>query len=137
MLHSFIDAEDTPPTSCSVDFNRDCTTKGCSISAIQNYTSRVQDSTLSAADQTDALKFLIHFLGDITQPLHDEAEKVGGNGIKVTWNGKATNLHHTWYVSFWSFVLSLGTILWVARHVSEVQSGFMPSSCPFDTSIYA
>ena len=43
-----------------------------------------------------ALEFLIHFLGDITQPLHDEAKAVGGNGISVTWNGATTNLHHTW-----------------------------------------
>lgn len=42
------------------------------------------------------MEFLIHFLGDITQPLHDEAEEVGGNDIKVTWSGKATNLHHCW-----------------------------------------
>ena len=56
----------------------------------------MQDSSLSAASQTEALKFLIHFLGDITQPLHDEAEEVGGNDIKVTWDGEATNLHSCW-----------------------------------------
>ncbi len=42
------------------------------------------------------MEFLVHFLGDVTQPLHDEAEQVGGNGIKVTWDGAATNLHHCW-----------------------------------------
>lgn len=35
-------------------------------------------------------------MGDITQPLHDEAEKVGGNDIAVTWDGKTTNLHACW-----------------------------------------
>ena len=35
-LH-FIDAEDKPPSSCSVDFDRDCGDEGCSISAIANY----------------------------------------------------------------------------------------------------
>ena len=95
-LPSFIDAEDSPPTSCSVTFSRDCGKKGCVVSAIANYTSRVQDSSLSAASQTEALKFLIHFLGDITQPLHDEAEELGGNDIKVTWDGEATNLHSCW-----------------------------------------
>ena len=43
-----------------------------------------------------ALEFLIHFLGDITQPLHDEAKAVGGNDISVKWNGATTNLHHAW-----------------------------------------
>lgn len=87
----FIDAEDSPPTSCSVDLNRDCGKGGCIVSAIQNYTQIVTQS-----QDVEALKFLIHFLGDITQPLHDEAEAVGGNSIKVTWNGAATNLHHCW-----------------------------------------
>ncbi|KAJ7875677.1 hypothetical protein B0H13DRAFT_1632538, partial [Mycena leptocephala] len=39
-LH-FIDAEDNPPTSCSIDYTRDCGASGCSISAIANYTQRV------------------------------------------------------------------------------------------------
>ena len=42
------------------------------------------------------MEFLIHFLGDITQPLHDEAEEVGGNDISVTWDGATTNLHACW-----------------------------------------
>ena len=42
------------------------------------------------------MEFLIHFLGDITQPLHDEAEEVGGNDISVTWDGTTTNLHACW-----------------------------------------
>ena len=66
------------------------------MSAIQNYTTRVLSTSQSAANRADAFKFLIHFLGDITQPLHDEAEEVGGNDIKVTWDGAATNLHACW-----------------------------------------
>ena len=35
-LH-FIDAEDDPPNSCSVKFDRDCGDSGCVVSAIKNY----------------------------------------------------------------------------------------------------
>jgi hypothetical protein len=35
-LH-FIDANDDPPNSCSVDFTRDCGEKGCVVTAIKNY----------------------------------------------------------------------------------------------------
>lgn len=35
--YHFIDAKDSPPTSCSVDFDRDCKAIGCVISAITNY----------------------------------------------------------------------------------------------------
>ncbi|KAH8660176.1 putative nuclease PA3 [Xylariales sp. PMI_506] len=93
----FIDAEDSPPTDCNVDYDRDCGSTGCSISAIANYTQRVADGRLSAANTQQALKFLVHFIGDITQPLHDEALEVGGNDIIVTFDGyDDDNLHSDW-----------------------------------------
>lgn len=33
----FIDANDDPPHSCNLNFNRDCGSKGCLVSAINNY----------------------------------------------------------------------------------------------------
>jgi len=94
----YIDAEDNPPKTCNVHFDRDCGDAGCSVSAIANYTLRVQnvDGDLSGEEVGDALKFLIHFLGDITQPLHDEAFEVGGNEVNVTFDGEDTNLHSIW-----------------------------------------
>ena len=93
---SFIDALDNPPSSCSVDLTRDCGASGCVVAAIANYTQRVQDGRLSAAHHQEAMEFLIHFIGDITQPLHDENELLGGNEIAVTWDGAKTNLHSCW-----------------------------------------
>ncbi|KAJ5652653.1 hypothetical protein N7507_010079 [Penicillium longicatenatum] len=92
----FIDAEDNPPTDCNVDYDRDCGDSGCSISAIANYTQRVGDDRLSSAHIEEALKFLVHIIGDLTQPLHDEAYEVGGNDIAVTFNGYSDNLHSDW-----------------------------------------
>ncbi|RDW84805.1 putative nuclease S1-1 [Coleophoma cylindrospora] len=117
--YHYIDANDSPPTTCDVVYSRDCGSTGCVVSAIKNYTSRVQSSSVSAAEKLIATKFLVHspvsqchhgqkyasgtdasvcvqFLGDIHQPLHDEELEVGGNGITVTFNGKSTNLHHIW-----------------------------------------
>ncbi|KIO19671.1 hypothetical protein M407DRAFT_82496, partial [Tulasnella calospora MUT 4182] len=93
----YVDANDNPPTSCGVDFMRDCTgAGGCIITAITNYTQRVQDGRLTAQHTAEALKFLVHFIGDITQPLHDEALAVGGNEVDILWNGASNNLHHVW-----------------------------------------
>ncbi|KAJ5930851.1 hypothetical protein N7466_006344 [Penicillium verhagenii] len=92
----FIDAEDSPPTDCNVDYDRDCGDTGCSISAIANYTQRVGDGRLTAANTDEALKFLVHIIGDLTQPLHDEAYEVGGNDIDVTFDGYSDNLHADW-----------------------------------------
>lgn len=42
------------------------------------------------------MRFLIHFIGDIHQPLHTENELRGGNGIPVLFGKKHTTLHSVW-----------------------------------------
>ncbi|TVY46927.1 Nuclease S1 [Lachnellula occidentalis] len=92
----FIDAEDDPPTSCGVKYSRDCPAEGCIVGAIQNYTTQLLDSDLDAVSRNMAAKFVIHFIGDIHQPLHDEHLDRGGNSILVTFDNVQTNLHHVW-----------------------------------------
>jgi len=92
----FIDAEDNPPDSCGVKYSRDCGTSGCVVGAINNYTSQLLDSSLPAGTINMAAKFIVHFVGDIHQPLHDEGLDRGGNSIQVLFSGVATNLHHIW-----------------------------------------
>lgn len=59
-------------------------------------TTRIRNSTLPPTQRYEALKFLLHLLGDIHQPLHTEAEGHGGNSIPVLFNGTQTNLHAAW-----------------------------------------
>lgn len=92
----FIDAKDTPPTSCTVDLDRDCKAEGCVVTAIQNYTTQILDPAVPAWLRAQAAKFVVHFVGDIHQPLHDEDVARGGNGIHVLWRGSELNLHHVW-----------------------------------------
>lgn len=54
------------------------------------------DTSLDQQSHYEALKFLLHFIGDIHQPLHTEAEDRGGNEIHVLFNKKHTNLHSIW-----------------------------------------
>lgn len=45
----------------------------------------------------EALKFVVHFVGDMHQPMHiSRAEDKGGNTIQLNYNGKGTNLHSLW-----------------------------------------
>jgi len=47
--------------------------------------------------KADALRFLVHFIGDLHQPLHvGVAEDKGGNSIDMSWHGNKTNLHAVW-----------------------------------------
>lgn len=64
-----------------------------------NYTARLSDQSLPELQRNHALRFIVHFLGDIHQPLHDEAVAVGGNQINVTFDGDRTNLHAAWDTS--------------------------------------
>ncbi|KAI1192181.1 nuclease S1 precursor [Nemania serpens] len=94
--YHYIDANDSPPSSCSVSYSRDCGAEGCVVSALQNYTTILLDARYSAANRQIAAKMVIHFAGDIGQPLHCEALDVGGNDIDVSYDGEDTNLHAIW-----------------------------------------
>lgn len=114
---------DQPPDSCAVSYKTDCG-GGCVISAIDNMVSesrgleiadylnpnyiklltsrqthQVQDQDLDKKQQGEALKFLMHLIGDLHQPLHVENMSKGGNGIHVRFDnhgGKKENLHSVW-----------------------------------------
>jgi hypothetical protein len=44
-----------------------------------------------------ALKFLVHILGDLQQPLHSGyASDRGGNSVELSWFGERSNLHSIW-----------------------------------------
>ena len=124
----YIDAEDSPPSSCNIDFDRDCGEGGCVVSAIANYTQQLQQpGNLSDELVNDALRFIVHFVGDITQPLHDEALEVGGNDIDVTFNGTATNLHHIWDTNMPEELRGgysmADAAAWAANLTTEIDSG--------------
>jgi hypothetical protein len=43
------------------------------------------------------LRLLIHIAGDLQQPMHvARPDDQGGNGVKIDWFGKSTNLHAMW-----------------------------------------
>ncbi|HYP01712.1 MAG TPA: S1/P1 nuclease [Pyrinomonadaceae bacterium] len=81
--------------------SRDCKDNngepGCVVTAIEKYKAILADTGRSDADRLEALKFIVHFVGDMHQPLHCSfADDRGGNNIKVTWFGRQSNLHRVW-----------------------------------------
>jgi len=64
---------------------------------IKAMTAELKDKSLPIEQRQTALRFLIHFVGDLHQPLHvGRAEDQGGNKIIVYWFDKKTNLHSLW-----------------------------------------
>ena len=67
------------------------------ITAIYKCVEVLKDSKSSKEEKAFRLKMLVHFIGDLHQPLHTgRSEDLGGNKIKVKWFKKDTNLHRVW-----------------------------------------
>jgi hypothetical protein len=57
----------------------------------------ITDNTVSRERKVDALKFIVHFVGDLHQPMHvSREEDKGGNTIQLNYDGQGTNLHAVW-----------------------------------------
>ncbi len=69
----------------------------CIISAIENDRRILADPGASSIERAEALKFLIHFMGDLHQPLHvsDNGDR-GGNQTEVQFFDTRMNLHKVW-----------------------------------------
>lgn len=71
--------------------------KGDVVKGLLTSIEKLKDKSLSREEKEIYLKMLIHFVGDIHQPLHvGRGEDAGGNAIKVKWFGKSSNLHKVW-----------------------------------------
>jgi S1/P1 Nuclease len=57
----------------------------------------ITDNTVSRERKVDALKFIVHFVGDLHQPMHvSRSADKGGNTIQLNYDGQGTNLHAVW-----------------------------------------
>ncbi len=75
----------------------DCPDGDCLIEAIARQRDLLADRRQPAAVRAQALKFLVHFVGDAHQPLHaGYARDRGGNTIQIQLDGKGSNLHWLW-----------------------------------------
>ncbi len=83
--------------SCRFDPQRDCRKGDCVVGAINRNFLILSDNKRPLTERRDALKFLVHFVGDVHQPLHasPRADK-GGNDFQVNLDGRGSNLHKVW-----------------------------------------
>ncbi len=71
--------------------------KGDLVTGIAKCKTVILDKNSSKADKAFYLKLLVHFIGDMHQPLHvGRKEDKGGNMIQIQWFGRGTNLHAVW-----------------------------------------
>lgn len=67
------------------------------MTAIETQLAVLKDPNAASEAKEFALKFIVHLIGDLHQPLHvGNGLDAGGNFCKVTFMGKAMNLHALW-----------------------------------------
>jgi nuclease S1 len=95
----FVDIPIHPPAGTPEGYDpaRDCPRRDCVVAKIGEMAVILKDKTAPPRERLEALKFLVHLVADIHQPLDaaDDGDH-GGNDIHVEFMGRPTNLHAVW-----------------------------------------
>jgi hypothetical protein len=79
------------------DMKRDCPDGRCAPAAIEKYAAIVRDPKAAPVERLEALKFVIHFVGDIHCPVHAPYTRGQGNVAgEVSFLGEKVSLHKVW-----------------------------------------
>tara|TARA_R110002012_G_scaffold180117_1_gene345958 strand:- start:882 stop:1652 length:771 start_codon:yes stop_codon:yes gene_type:complete len=71
--------------------------QGDGVSALKMFTANLISSQTSKAEKQLALRFIVHIIGDLHQPLHaGNGTDRGGNDFKVNFFWQDSNLHRVW-----------------------------------------
>ena len=89
---------------CHYEAARECPNGNCVVGAIAAQTAILADRSKPQAERAQALKFVVHFVGDVHQPLHaGYARDKGGNDFQLAIpgeperaDGHGGNLHALW-----------------------------------------
>jgi hypothetical protein len=122
---------DIPLDADNYDDARDCAPSpegDCVIDAIGRSVHDLRAADVSGGEKRDALKFLVHFVGDVNQPLHTVAELHGYNDMPVCYFSSPAkndcapmNLHAVWDVGL------IRSVFWDwGAYVDYLESDWLP-----------
>ena len=70
---------------CGFDLARDCPDGNCVVAQIERQRAILADRSQTREARRDALKFLVHLVGDAHQPMHaGDRPDAGGNGYQIS-----------------------------------------------------
>ncbi len=122
---------DDVPLCGSADYAKYCRSSRCASAQIARQMEILGNERASPGQRNQALKWIVHLIGDIHQPLHaaNHADR-GGNRVQVSFFGErdnppygSLNLHAVWDVHLVRRVLAdrQGERAWIAAPMSEAQ----------------
>jgi hypothetical protein len=97
-----------PNDQATFDRARDCKDDQCVVAAVEKFAAVLKDKSQSRDKRREALIYVVHFMGDLHQPMHAAGGQIkdeqsgqmvmdrGGNLVKVRFLGTETNLHSAW-----------------------------------------
>jgi hypothetical protein len=115
--------------------SRDCrpTPKGdCVINAIARARATLDDRSAPRQQRAEALMFLVHFVGDVHQPLHTiDRKDEGGNKLAVTFFDVPMPLHAVWDIGLvekrtfdWGHYVTILEDTWLpGKDIRDLQRG--------------
>lgn len=112
------------------DAARDCPDpRGCVVSSTERELASLADTRQSADDRSRALRLVVHFIGDLHQPLHagDRSDR-GGNDLRVRFVDRLASLHGVWDHEL---------IAWTGRSVADYVGMLMHSLRPAEARQWA
>ncbi len=88
---------DIPINQEHLNMARDCPNGACVVAKIEDFQKVLAAPDTEPEQRKEALMFIVHFVGDMHQPLHcsDNKDK-GGNDVKLEFFDKPSNLHSVW-----------------------------------------
>jgi len=88
---------DIPLNAPSYDASRDCAGGDCAVAKLEQFRAILADPSVPAPQRLEALKWVVHLVGDIHQPLHAEDNNDrGGNQVVVEGFDRPESLHAIW-----------------------------------------
>ncbi len=120
------------------DYDVLATRRGNVVWAVEKQLAIFRDRQKSREDRREALEFVIHFVGDLHEPLHcGQREDRGGNSIPVLFQGRRINLHAAWDGEIYDTGGETP-----ARHAAGLLEGLQPAErdrimrgCPYDWAV--
>jgi hypothetical protein len=86
-----------PPSAMELDLDKQCPAGDCITVKIREFEGIARLGVRNRSEITEAVKFLMHLMGDLHQPLHaGYAEDDGGKAIPVVLEGRQISLFEAW-----------------------------------------
>ncbi|WP_312709796.1 S1/P1 nuclease [Stenotrophomonas sp.] len=74
-----------------------CKNGNCIVEALKAQSAILGDHSLTDGERLQALKFVVHMVGDVHQPMHaGYGHDKGGNDFQLQFGNRGTNLHSLW-----------------------------------------